>query len=528
MLLRCWSPYRTDTTYPAASIDLLAALAIGAVVYTEHRHALRTSALLGLYLAVGILIDGTKSRSFFKRNLVSSGSTAAATAIARLLLLILEEIPKKNLLIDSGMRRVAAGEATSGFFTRTFFLFLHPMMRTGFRGILAMHDLDSLDIEFSSRDLLSKLSDCWPTTKRGAKHSLLIACCMAWKGAIFVILIPRLCVTGFIFAQPFVMRSTILAVKEPNNWNDERGGLLGAIVLSFGGAAVCRAVSTHLQNRLVTRARGGLLSQLFDKTHKLNLSDAKKQAAITLMSADFEGIASGLPQCVEIPFCVLESGLGMYFLSRFIQQSCLVLLLPLLVSTSAGILLGKYLKPAKKCWNEHIETRVAKTSRALSQLPAIKKLGLGPKIAEFIQRLRVVETAASRRYRQIQSLSLGSVVIVDMMTPVAVIAVGLFSLAFGEDMSAEVIYPTLGVVALVQGPLSELLKLYPSAISMLGCFERIQKFLCEEENSDRRLPVLSGERTLSNWPALSQSGSSLRDSFFIRFAGAMCNDGLST
>ncbi|KAJ2979045.1 hypothetical protein NQ176_g3481 [Zarea fungicola] len=513
VLLRCLSPYRTDTTYPAASIDLIAALAIGTVIYIEHRHAFRTSALLGLYLAVGILIDGTKSRSFFKRDLVSSGSAAAATAMTRLILLILEEIPKKNLLIDSEIRRVSAGEATSGVFTRTFFLFLHPLMRTGFHGILAMRDLDSLGIEFSSRYLFSKLSACWPTSKRSTKHSLFIACCIAWKGAILVILIPRLCVTGFIFAQPFVMRSIILTVKEPNTANDERGGLLGAIVLTFGGAAVCRAISTHMQNRLVTRLRGGLLSQLFDKSHRLKMSDAKKQAAITLISADFDGIASGFPQYIEIPFSVLESGLGMYFLSRLIQQSCLVLFLPLLVSTMAGILYGKHLTPAMKYWNEHIETRVAKTSRTLSQLPAIKKLGLGPKIAEFIQHLRVVETAASRRYRRIQALSLGSAVIVDMMTPVAVIAAGLFSLAFGEDMSAEAIYPTLGIVALVQGPLSELLKLYPSAMSMLGCFERVQEFLCQDENSDPRLLESCGS-------TLSQSSRALHDSVFMRFVDA--------
>lgn len=491
----------------------------------EHRHRIRTSTLLGLYLAVGILIDGTKSRSFFKRSLVPSGSIAVATAITRLALLILEEVPKRNLLIDPEIRDASAGEVTSGFFTRTFFLFLRPMMRIAFQGVLSMHDLDSLGIELSSRRLLSKLSAQWPANKQPTKYSLFIACCTTFKGAILKFLIPRLLLTGFMFARPFVMHSIVSSFNVPNNTSDEKGGLVGAILLTFGGAALSRAASTHMSNRLVVRLRGGLLSQILDKSYRLKISDAKKQAAITLMSADFDGIATGFPQCLEIPFSVLESGLGMYFLAHFIELSGLVLFIPLVVSTVAGILYGKYLTPAVKFWNGQIETRLAKTSRALSQLPAIKKLGLGPKISEFIQNLRVVETAASQQYRRIQAYSLGSLAIVDNVTPVVVITTALFAGAFGDEISAEVMFPTLAIVLLAQVPLSSLLKAYPSSMAMLGCFERIQEFLCQGENSDpRTLVPRAGEHETG--PAPNPSAASTtpevnqETSYFVSFVDA--------
>lgn len=489
LVLRCLSEDRTQVTYSAAAIDLAAALAVGVVVYIEHRHTIRTSTLLGFYLAVGILIDATKSRSYFMRDLFASSAASAAAAAVRFAMLCLEEVPRRNLVIDPNLRRISDGEATSGFFSRIFFIFLQPMMYIGFRRILTMKDLGGLGIDLSSMRLFSDLNRFWPASKRSRKHSLFFACCIAWKGAFLAIIIPRLCATGLLFAQPFLLHAIVACVGEPIS--SKNGGLVAATFLTFFGSAICRAASTHMKNRFVTRVRGGLISQLFDKSTKLKLSDAKKQAAITLMSADFEAIAAGLPSCIEIPFAVVDAALGMYFLSDYISQSCLVILGPLLFSTVGGILLGRRTAPALRFWNENIQSRLATTSRALSQLPAIKSLGLGPKIAEYIQYLRVVETLASRKYRYLNAAALGLTLTVDLMTPVIVVTTGLFTRAFGDTIKPEVLFPTLGIVAIVQVPLAELMKAYPAAMSMLACFERVRLFLCQEENVDPRVVLHS-------------------------------------
>ncbi|KAJ6789855.1 hypothetical protein PWT90_09628 [Aphanocladium album] len=484
LVLRCFSDDRTNTTDAAAALELAAAVAIAAVVYAEHRHAIRTSALLGLYLAIGTLIDGTKSRSFFQRDLIASGAVAAATCVVRFTLIVLEEVPKTKLIIDPGLRSTSDGEATCGFFGRLLLLFLRPMMRTGYRGALAMEDLGNLGAELASRHLFSRLDDSWPTARRNQKHSLFFACCKAFKWHIFVIFIPRLLVTGCMFAQPYVMYEVIASIQRPND--ERKGGLVGATLLTFLGSALFRAATERLKNRLVTQVRGALISQILDKSYRLRVSDSKKQAAITLMGADFAGVAAGIPNCIEVPVSILESGLGMYFLSRFIRQSCLVLLGPLFLSAALSYILGKYSSPAMTYWNEHVQVRVAKTSKVLSQLPAIKALGLGPKVAEFIQHLRVVETIASKKFRFVQALSLGSAVMVDRISPVLVVVVGIYTHMFGDKINAEVLYPTLGIVTLVQTPLARLLKLYPSVTSMLGCMERFRTFLCLDEHADPR------------------------------------------
>ncbi|KAM3548412.1 hypothetical protein MY1884_009190 [Beauveria asiatica] len=59
LVLGCLSTAQTDTTDPATALDLVAAVAVAAVVYVECRHAIRTPTLLGLYLALCTLIDVT-------------------------------------------------------------------------------------------------------------------------------------------------------------------------------------------------------------------------------------------------------------------------------------------------------------------------------------------------------------------------------------------------------------------------------------------------------------------------------------
>lgn len=484
------SSNRTNTTSAAAALNLIAAIGVTAVVYVEHRHAIRTSALLSLYLFIGFLVEIAKSRSYFTRGLTASAAIAVAAAAARLALIGLEELSKRDILIDPDIRKISDGEATSGFFTRTLFLFLGPMLRIGFKRALMTEDLANLGIDFASKHLFLELAAAWKESEE-EKMSLFFACCRAWNSSILAILAPRFCDTGFRFAQPFLMQQIIEAVAPGANVSTQKKqGLIVATGFTFFGAAVCRAATRHMKTRLTARLRGGLFSHLLDKTHKLEIQQGRKQGAITLMSADFDGIATGLPAFIEMPFTILESGIGMYFLSRLVGLSCLSIFAPLSISTLLGLLFGKYSTPALKFWNENIETRVAKTSRVLAQLPAIKALGLGPSIAQYIQHLRVVETQSSRKYRVIQAISTGFAVIVDVVTPVIVIAAALFSSVFGDRISAQLMYPTLGIVALLQGPLADLLKAYPTTMAMLSCFERIEAYLRLDDHEDPRV-VLS-------------------------------------
>lgn len=495
-----FAEYRTDATIAAGAIDIVSAMCIIAVIYVEHFRGIRASALLSLYITICVIIDGIQTRSYFIRHIPSLGGLAATSTSLRFVLLCAMEASKREFIIDPELRDFSSGEATSGYWGRTFFGFMAPIFRAGLRKVLSLDDLGNLGVEFSSANLFASLSQRWGVAKQRKAHSLFLACLRTWWRPLLAIAIPRLCVTGFNFAQPFVMRRMVLSHREELS-GSVKAGLIGATFLSYGGSAIAKAISMQMKYRFVTRTRGGLVSQVADKTNRLKLSQARRQAAVTLVSTDLDGIVTGFPSLIEIPFSVLETGIGMYFLTEFVHKASFIVFLPLGAATILGIIYGKFQSPALQYWNQVIESRVAKTSRMLGQLPAIKMLGLGPKMAEFLQYLRISEIRASRKFRLIQGLAISTTGFLDMCTPVAVIAGAVFWKLFGEKLSAEVIFPALGLIALIQSPIQNLLKSYPLAMSMLGCFSRIQAYLCQEEHIDPRVLLSLTPREVTRaWP----------------------------
>lgn len=57
--------------------------------------------------------------------------------------------------------------------------------------------------------------------------------------------IPRLCLTTFTFAQPFLITATLNYVDDPNPNTDYGKGLIGAWVLTYLGLAVSKCPSAQ-------------------------------------------------------------------------------------------------------------------------------------------------------------------------------------------------------------------------------------------------------------------------------------------
>jgi ATP-binding cassette, subfamily C (CFTR/MRP), member 1 len=85
---------------------------------------------------------------------------------------------------------------------------------------------------------------------------------------------------------------------------------------------------THHTYRLITSVRGGLVALIFAKVVDLEAATAKDSAAVTLMSTDVDGIASGLQNIHDIWASVIELGLGVYLLQRQVGAACFLVLVP--------------------------------------------------------------------------------------------------------------------------------------------------------------------------------------------------------
>lgn len=74
--------------------------------------------------------------------------------------------------------------------------------------------------------------------------------------------------------------------------------------------------------------RGQLVSAIFKKTLRLNLAEAKKSAAVTLMSSDISSIEGSFTVLYDIWAGILELGVGVYLLARLVGQACFLVIIP--------------------------------------------------------------------------------------------------------------------------------------------------------------------------------------------------------
>ena len=486
---------QTDTAIPAASVELVAAVNLVMMVYIGHKHSTRSSGLLATYLLFTVAIDIVKARSYFLRGKLDAlGGLAAATGSLRFLLLILEERSKRNLLFDQNLREISGSEATSGYFTRSFFLFLNPMFLSGFSGQLRNADLEKLGLDFSSKVLHAKLEKQWERDNIASyDRRLFWASFYAFGWDLLLIFIPRLISIGASFAQPFLIElvtetAELDARQEGHKVSTgKRWGMSFTTVLVYVTMAVAKVAASHLANRLAVKVRGALIGKLMDKTHELSEREAKKSAVLTHMSSDIEDIAKGLTNFIDIPMVILEVVVGVFFLSRFIGASCFFVLLPVLGTNLSSFLLSRKSGPALARWNKRIEIRIAKTTEVLRQLPAIKMLGLGPTMRNQIHHLRVKEMEVSKTYRVYMGLLNITQQAADVGTPVIVIAGAFFWKGFGHKMVSTRVFPTLAVVNLIQGPTLQALMAYTDVTAMLACFDRVQGFMDLRQREDSRV-----------------------------------------
>lgn len=518
---------RTDTSIAAFSVDLVASLGLAGAIYIGHRHLTRSSGILALFLFFSMLVDITKSRSYFLRpHLESLGALAAATAALRLCLMVLEEVSKVSLLVDENVRKAAGSETTGGYFGRAFLVFLLPMLKSGYTSRLGPDNLVRLGLEFSSRTLHARLQRQWKKKIFiDSKYRLVLTCIYVWKWELFLVFLPRLVWAALEFAQPFLIQQIINIVERQQNGRGEevgtgeRLGLQAATLLIYLGITLFKTATAHRSNRLVTQVRGAVVSELMEKLHNISEEDAKKSAVLTHMSTDIETITEGLSTLMFIPVTAFEVGMGVFFLLRFIQYSCFFVLIPVFLASGLSFIVGNYAGAEMGKWNKAIEVRVAKTTEVLSQLPSIKMLGLGPVVAKLIHQLRVDEMRTSRPFRFLMTVINTTSEFVHVATPATVISVSFFWRGFDGTMQAGQVFPTLAVVGLIEGPTLGLIHAYPEVMSMLACFGRIQSYLDLAERADART---KGDGSPENASAKSDAnGKNIRNSHeAIQYADA--------
>ncbi|KAK8090448.1 hypothetical protein PG997_005409 [Apiospora hydei] len=476
----------TRATIPAAAVDLVAALGLALLIFLEHTRSQRSSLLIGLYLSLTLLLRAACARTLW---FLYGGGFLASTSIAAIAVQLL-------LLATDSYTRLACGsspkpsrsspEESSSFLGRSLMSWILPLLLRGYRGSLDLSNIGAIDASLASSSLTSK----FPRFISGHKDArvFLVSSFRAVGWYSLSPVIPRLCLSGFTFAQPF-LTSAVIDYLNDFSARTSPGAAWLAPPPSSTRAWLCVSTAWYWNTsyKVSVMIRGGILDSISQKLLTLSMSEKGAEAkALTLMVSDVQRVVAALAYVHELWISPVETAIGTWLLWRQLGPSSLTVLAVALVSTTASIIVGKHIATQQGNWLAATEKRMAATKRMLSSMKAIKMLGSNRSVHATLEKLRLLEFAASKIFRRLIVGSLIASYSTVTLAPVVVFGAYIGTTLQNNAFDAAKMFSSLVLITLISAPLIRLLQIIPSFGSAFACAGRLAEFFRKEAKQDPR------------------------------------------
>ncbi|KAF2421108.1 ABC transporter [Tothia fuscella] len=454
-----------DLSIPCNVLAALAAFLTIPISVFEHSRASRPSILLNSYLFLTLLSDTVQMRTLWlaARTLEENRFSALFTTTIglKIILLLLESVRKTKWVKWDETKH--SPEETSGVFSLVAFTWLNQIFVVGFKKILTLDDLFSLDASVSTIDLQRRLARHWKPSKHAhQKLGLARAITKALAVPLFLPIGPRLTLTAFRFGQPFLIHA-LLDYLDRNRTPKPRQvghGLIIAAIFIYIGIALSSALYWYLHERALCMSRAMLVGVVYTKTVTLSAS-ANDSAALVLMSTDIERTRVGFLNLHEFWANTIEIFLASWLLYKHLGPAVAAPLLVVSACVLCAACANKFTAGRQKTWMDKIEKRVGLT-------------------AGLIQSMRVEELKTAAAYRKIFIIVASIGFIPLAMSPVITFAIT------SKTLDVTTIFTSLSYLLLLTDPLSYIFQNTPNLIAAFACLDRIQRFLEKEPRMDYR------------------------------------------
>ncbi|GFP55423.1 ABC multidrug transporter B [Trichoderma asperellum] len=506
----------TRFSIAAAVLSLIAACCIVLLSHIEHVKSIRPSFLLTSYLFTTLLFDAARLRTEWLLSVnVAYAAVLSISTILKLALLVLENIEKRRILLDSN--KSPSTESTSGPFNRGFFVWLNSLLITGWATVLTLHDLPAIYEKLSSEKLAVIFSKRWDKVTRGGRRaSLFLNTVWILKLEIAGIVIPRLAVVALTIAQPFLVSQALRFLSMPKDeHSDNIGyGLIGAFAFVFIGSAILTAWYEHVTFRVGAMIRGGLIGLIYRKILRLSTSDLNESSALALMGNDIETLAERANALlIEAYANSLTVGLAVYMLYAQLGPVCVAPIVMAIISIVLCWFIGKILVKRQTVYQKATQDRINFTSEVLGSIKAVKMLGYTERFTDLLEDKRDQDLNVGKHYREMivwaNTVGNANVSLTQAATFGAYAIVA--KLSNNQSFSASQAITALSILNVMVNPLSFLLGNISAAYAAFGCFKRIQEFLLLDERIDSR--QISPQLGV---PAKSEEVESRRSSMELR------------
>lgn len=338
-LLISWAkkiqPY-TKLSVALSAVNLAVAMEIVILSWVEDERSVRPSSLLTIYLFFTLLFDVVQTRTLWlSRGNILIHSLFTASVVVKTAMALFESLGKQKRLIGSYQN--LPPESTSGIVNRSFMWWLNRLFFTGFRSLITFEDLDHLDKPLESAGTAQQASRAWGLRRRPERRfEFPWQMARAFKIPLALTALPRLCLVGFTFSQPFLITSILHWLDNPHSASNDGYGLIGATVLIYLGIALSTLIHDQMLYRFVTMFRGAASLMIYD--HALHVPDGSlddRSATITLMTTDIDRIINCIIILNECWARTIEVGIGIALLALRLGWVCVVPLVVVLSKYSA-------------------------------------------------------------------------------------------------------------------------------------------------------------------------------------------------
>lgn len=301
----------------SAIVSLVASLVSCPVSWLEHGRSLAPSATNSLFYSVTFVLGIFHVRSLFLQNTplslcyITAVATAAKGAIA-----VLESLDKRNSAAqyDSGH----SPEDYSGLWNRALYLWLNPLLWSGYKTPIQLQDLYLLKQDLYSETLEQQFMELNHKSVNDKDINLAISIIRALGWQLIYPCLPRCLLIGFTFGQPLLIGAILsyLEDKDDSTWSiGSDAFLIAGTLFLYLGISICSSLSQYLQRSVITKVRAILVSLIYRKV-LLVRSDKIDNSAITLMSTDVVRVTAGMRSLHQVWAELAEVAIAIYLLQR--------------------------------------------------------------------------------------------------------------------------------------------------------------------------------------------------------------------
>ncbi|MCJ1311373.1 hypothetical protein MMC25_005044 [Agyrium rufum] len=486
---------RTRASIAAACLTLADALCLTMLSHMEHLRSVRPSAIINIYLLLSLPCDIARARSLWLSGHANAiAAVFSSTVSVKAALLVTEAIEKRDILL--GPYQTYSPEATSGIYTRSFFWWLNPLFRDGFKRVLTDEDLHPIDEDMSAISLQRRLQGTWIKSNKESEYALLFSVLKALRSPLLLSVFPRLCLIFFRYMQPLLISRTVKFVSAkitPLDTN-EGWGLVAAYALVYTCLGIFNGAYFHTVYRMITMLRGSLVSVIYAKTVELSVTAVDESVAVTLMATDTERICLAAVGFHEIWGGLIEIGIAVWLLEKQMGVAAVAPAVVAILSSLSVFFMASRMGEAQKIWVEGIQTRINVTKSMLGSMKGVKMLGLTKLVQSTVDGLRQIEIRKSSKLRYLIVARIFFAFSTELLGPAATFVVFvLVAEKSGRTFDVSSAFTALSVISLMTSPLNQVIQYLPSMIAALACFKRIQDFLLSDVRKDHR--IYGGEAT---------------------------------